>query len=241
MNRIQLFAATLAFGLLVQNAAAQTPQVQPRISTLTLTGDGTVETKPELAILQVGVTVTAKIAKDALAENSKLLDAALKAAKEAGIEPRDMQTSGLSLRPDIIRAEKWPYREVVGYQVNNLVTLRVRDIEKLGALLDKLVVLGINDIRNISFSVANSAPLVEQARAAAIKDVMDKAQKVAEAANLKIVRVLELNENSFQPPSPRPLAAAVRTSTAPRPDVPIEAGELTYRAQVNAVFEIAPK
>jgi uncharacterized protein len=238
MHRI--FAAILAFGLLVQHATAQTQPVPPRIPMLTLTGEGSAEAKPELAILQVGVAVTAKVAKDALAENSRLLAAALNAAKEAGIEPRDLQTSGLSLRPDIVRAEKWPHREVIGYQVNNLVTMRVRDIEKLGGLLDKLVVLGINDIRNITFSVANPAPLVEQARAAAIKDVMDKAQKVAEAANLKIVRVLDLNEGGVDTPSPRPFVLA-RAASAPRPDVPVEAGELVYRARVNAVFEIAPK
>ena len=240
MNRIQLAATLLAFGLLTQNVPAQTPPAQPRISTLTLTGTGTAEAKPELAMVQIGVAVTAKVAKDALAENSKLLTAALNAAKEAGIEPRDLQTSGLALRPDIIRAEKWPHREVIGYQVNNLVTMRVRDIGKLGALLDRLVVLGINDIRNISFSVANPAPLIEQARAEAIKDVMDKAQKVADAANLRIVRVLELNESGVESPSPRPTVMA-RAATAPRVEVPIEGGELTYRARVNAVFEIAPK
>lgn len=240
MNRIKLAAVALAFGLLTQNALAQTPPAQPRISTLTLTGTGTAEAKPEIAMVQIGVAVTAKVAKDALAENSKLLTAALNAAKESGIEPRDLQTSGLALRPDIIRAEKWPHREVIGYQVNNLVTMRVRDISKLGALLDRLVVLGINDIRSISFSVANPAPLIEQARAEAIKDVMDKAQKVADAANLRIVRVLELNESGVESPSPRPMVMA-RSATAPRVEVPIEGGELTYRARVNAVFEIAPK
>lgn len=240
MNRIQMLAAALALGFFTLAAQAQTQSAPTRIPTLTLTGEGIAEAKPELAILQVGVAVTAKIAKDALAENSRLLSAALNAAKEAGVEPRDLQTSGLSLRPDIVRAEKWPHREIVGYQVNNLVTIRVRDIGKLGALLDRLVVLGINDIRNISFSVADPSPQIEQARAAAIKDVMDKAQKFADAANLKIVRVLELSESGVEMPSPRPIVMA-RAAAAPRPEVPIEAGELIYRARVNAVFEIAPK
>lgn len=231
-------AALLA--LLAQNAAAQTPAYQPRIPTLVLTGEGVKEVKPELAILQIGVAVTAKVAKDALAENSNLLAAALNAAKEAGIESRDLQTSGLSLRPDIVRADKWPHREIIGYQVNNVVTMRVRDIGKLGGLLDKLVTLGINDIRNISFSVADPSPAIEEARASAVKDAVERAQKMAEAANLKIVRILELNESGIEMPAPRPQMLA-RTASAPRPEVPIEAGELVYRARVNAVFEIAPK
>lgn len=242
MNSVRsLLAAAVALAVWIPNAYAQSLPAQPRIPTLTLTGEGIAEAKPELAVVQVGVAVTAKVAKDALAENSRLLAAALNAAKEAGIEPRDLQTSGLSLRPDIVRAEKWPHREVIGYQVNNLVTMRVRDISKLGALLDRLVVLGINDIRNISFAVANPAPLIEQARAAAIKDVMEKAQKAAEAANLRIVRVLELGEAGVEAPRPVRTMYVAPAANAPRPEVPVEAGELLYRARVNAVFEIAPK
>lgn len=240
MNPILPLAAALSFGLLAHAASAQTPAAQERIPTLSLSGEGSAEAQPELATVQVGVAVTAKVAKDALAENSRLLTAALNAAKESGIEPRDLQTSGLALRPDIVRAEKWPHREVIGYQVNNVVTLRVRDISKLGGLLDRLVVLGINDIRSINFSVANPAPLIEQARAEAIKDAMRKAEKYAEAANLRIVRVLDITESGVETPSPRPLVLT-RAASAPRPDVPIEAGELVYRARVNAVFEIAPK
>jgi uncharacterized protein YggE len=240
MNRIALVVAALLFAAFSQNATAQTAPALARISTLTLSGEGTAEAAPELAMVQIGVAVTAKVAKDALAENSKLLAAALNAAKESGIEPRDLQTSGLSLRPDIVRAEKWPHREVIGYQVNNVVTMRVRDIGKLGALLDRLVALGVNDIRSISFAVANPAPLIEQARAEAIKDVMRKAEKYAEAANLRIVRVLDLSESGVETPSPRPLVLT-RAASAPRPEVPVEAGELTYRARVNAIFEIAPK
>lgn len=240
MNRIQLLVAAIAVGALAQSAFAQDAPAQQRIPTLTLTGEGSAEAQPELATVQIGVAVTAKVAKDALAENSKLLAAALNAAKESGIEPRDLQTSGLSLRPDIVRAEKWPHREVIGYQVNNIVTMRVRDISKLGALLDRLVVLGINDIRSINFSVANPAPLIEQARAEAIKDVIRKAEKYAEAANLKIVRVLNIGEVGVEVPMPR-AAIVMRNASVPRPDVPIEAGELTYRARVSAEFEIAPK
>jgi uncharacterized protein YggE len=240
MIRALPLAIALVLGFFAQGASAQMPPAQPRVPVLNLTGEGAAEVQPELAILQIGVAVTAKVAKDALAENSKLLNAALNAAKESGIETRDLQTSGLSLRPDIVRAEKWPHREVIGYQVNNIVTMRVRDISKLGGLLDRLVVLGINDIRSISFSVANPAPSIEQARADAIKDALRKAEKYAEAANLRIVRILAINESGIETPAPRPLVLT-RAASAPRPDVPVEAGELVYRARVNVELEIAPK
>ncbi|HRF08474.1 MAG TPA: SIMPL domain-containing protein [Xanthobacteraceae bacterium] len=240
MNRKISLLAALFLGFFAHAASAQTPAAQTRVPTLNLTGEGSAEASPELAVVQIGVAVTGKVAKDALAENSRLLAAALNAAKEQGIEARDLQTSGLSLRPDIVRAEKWPHREVIGYQVNNVVTMRVRDISKLGALLDRLVVLGINDIRNINFSVTNPAPLIEQARTAAIKDAISKAEKYAEAANLRIVRVLTINESGVEVPAVRPMVLT-RAASAPRPEVPIEAGEIVYRARVNVEFEIAPK
>lgn len=240
MTRFIPLLAALLLGFFAHGAAAQPSAAQPRIPTLNLTGEGVTEAKPELAVVQVGVAVTGKVAKDALAENSRLLAAALNAAKEQGIEPRDLQTSGLSLRPDIVRAEKWPHREVIGYQVNNNVTLRVRDLAKLGALLDRLGVLGINDIRGVSFAVANPAPLIEQARSAAIRDAMSKAESYAEAAGLRIVRVLAINESGLELPEQRPMVLT-RAASAPRPEVPIEAGEIVYRARVNIEFEIAPK
>lgn len=242
MTSIRPVAATLIVIFLSAHspASAQIQAAQERIPILSLSGQGTIEAKPEIASIQIGVSVAGKVAKDAIAENSRLLTAALNAAKEAGVESRDLQTAGLSLHPDIVRAEKWPHREIIGYQVNNVVTMRVRDLDKVGALLDRLVVLGINDIRSVHFSNANPTPLVEQARAAAIKDVMDKAQKYADAANLKIVRVLTISEGAVQMPGPRQVM--YRTAqAAPRPDVPVEGGELVYRATVSATFEIAPK
>ena len=247
MIRFQPLLAAFALALFVQTASAQTqsaptPPAPPRIPTLSLSGEGTIEAAPELATLQIGVSVKAKTASEALAENSKLLAAALDAAKQHGLEARDLQTSALSLRPDIIRTERWPFRDVTGYQASNLVTIRVRDISRLGALLDRLVVLGVNDIRNISFSVAKPAALIEQARMAAMRDVMEKARKYAEAGDFKIVRILTINEGTVEAPTPR-LARQYDASlaSAARPEVPIEAGELTFRARVTATIEIGPK
>ena len=221
-----------AFVLLTQSAVAQ-----ERIPTLSLTSEGFVTAKPDIATVQVGVEVTSKTARDAIAQNSKQLSAALNAAKEAGIEPRDLQTAGLSLSPDTVRPDRSQPARIVGYQAVNMVTIRVREIGKLGGLLDQLVVAGANDIQGIRFSVADRSPLIEQARAAAIKDVLRKAEIYAEAANLRIVRILSMSEYSFC--APQPMMRAVQA--APRPEVPVEAGELSFRVQVNASFEIAPK
>jgi uncharacterized protein YggE len=233
MSRSRPAAAIFLFTFIMLGGTAA---AQERIPTLSLTGDGVANAKPDLAIVQVGVEVTAKTAKDAIAQNSKLLGAALNAAKEAGIEARDLQTAGISLSPDTVRPDRSQPVRIVGYQAANAVTIRVREISKLGGLLDQLVVAGANDIRGIHFSVADRTPLIEQARKDAIKDVLRKAEIYAEAANVRIVRILSMSETSFD--APVPLA---RAQAAQRPDVPVEAGELTFRVRVNASFEIAPK
>lgn len=233
MNAMRFAAVLFSVFLALAGSAA----AQERIPTLSLTGEGVVNAKPDLAIVQVGVEVTAKTAKDAIAQNSKQLAAALNAAKDAGIEPRDLQTAGISLNPDTVRPDKAQPIRIVGYQALNAVTIRVRDLSKLGALLDQLVVAGANDIQGIRFSVADRTPLIEEARKAAIKDVLRKAEIYAEAANLKIVRILSMSESASD--MPQPLARTMQQ--AARPDVPVEAGELAFRIRVNASFEIAPK
>ncbi len=228
-------AAIAAVSLLAGPVAAQ-----QQISTLTLTGEGVVNARPDIATVQVGVAVTGKVAKDALLENSKLLTAALNAAKENGIEPRDLQTSGISLTPDVTRPNDYQSVRIVGYRVNNLLSIRIRDLEKLGGLLDRLVVVGANDIRSVTFSVANPAPLIEQARIAAIKDAVRKAEIYAEAANLKIVRVISISDSGIDFPRPQQRVRTLAASPE-RVDVPVEAGEQAFTARVGAVFEIAPK
>ncbi len=213
---------------------------QQQISTLTLTGEGVVNASPDIATVQVGVAITGKVAKDALLENSKLLTAALNAAKENGIEPRDLQTSGISLTPDVTRPNDYQSVRIVGYRVNNMLSIRIRDLEKLGGLLDRLVVIGANDIRSVTFSVANPTPLIEQARIAAIKDAVRKAEIYAEAANLKIVRVISISDSGIDFPRPQQRVRTLAASPE-RVDVPVEAGEQAFTARVGAVFEIAPK
>lgn len=223
-------------------AAAQNPQ-EPRLSTLALTGEGKVFARPDLATVTVGVTAQSKNAKDAIAENSRLIGAVIAAAKEAGVEPRDLQTARVSLNPQYTDPKQTPReaRKIVAYEAVNTLTIRVRDLEKLGGLLDRLVVSGANNIRGVALSVAKPEPLLDKARAAALKDALRKAELYAEAGNLKIVRVLEINETGANIPYAQVRRFAAEPAAAPRPDVPVEAGEQQFHANVSVIFEIAPK
>lgn len=238
-----LFGALAAVSALPGSGAAQ-PAAAAQISTLSLNGEGTALARPDLAVVSLGVTAQARTAKEAIAENSRLIAAVLAAAKEAAIESRDLQTARVSLSPQYSNpppASREP-RRIVGYDANNSLTIRVRDLEKLGNLLDRLVVAGATDIRGVTLTVAKPEPLLDEARAAALKDALRKAELYAAAGNLRIVRIVEIVEAGASAPVAQ--VRAYRTAAAapaPRPDVPVEAGEQTFTANVNVVFEIAPK
>ena len=241
MHPIRLFLIGLALFSLSPVSHAQT-QPEPKLPVLSLSAEGTAIARPDLAIVQVGVTSQAKTAKEAIAETSRLVAAVIAAAKEAGIEPRDLATSRVSLNPQYPPTRD--QRRIVGYEAANALTIRVRELDKLGNLLDQLVVAGANDIRSISLTVSKPQPVLDEARAAAVKEALRKAQLYAEAGNLRVVRLVELVESGAVVPIQRvqrSYAAPSAAAAQARPDVPIEAGEQEFRVTMNAIFEIAPK
>jgi hypothetical protein len=234
-------AAILLGAIVIAFAAPAVAQEQQR-PTLTVVGEGRATARPDLAIVSLGVVTQASRADAALVENSKAMTGVIAAAKEAGIAERDLRTTQVSLQPQYSRpgAGAGEIPRVVGYQATNGVTIRVRDLEKLGALLDRLVVAGSNELRGIEFSVAEPGALRDAARADAMKDAVRKAGILAEAAGVRIVRLFTAVEDGID--SPRPLVARMAMDAAPaRPVVPIEAGEQEFRGRVTAVFEIEAK
>lgn len=233
---------TLVAGVLLGSALVLTPAVGQERSTPTITvvGEGLATAAPDLAIVSVGVVAQAARARDALTQNSRSMNEVIAAAKEAGIESRDLETSQISLRPQYSRPAQGGREapKVVGYEASNTLSVRVRDLEKLGGVLDRLVSVGANELRGINLTLADPAPLRDKARAAAMKDAIRKAQMLAEAADVRIVRIFSIVEESQSPP--RPVAMRMQAEAAASP-VPIEAGEQEIRGRVTAVFEIAPK
>jgi uncharacterized protein YggE len=161
--------------------------------------------------------------------------------KDAGIEPRDVETSRVSMRPQYSQPSPGVREapKLVGYEATNAVAIRVRAIEKVGTVLDRLVTVGANQVRGVELMLAEPGPLRDKARAAAMKDALRKGALLAEAAGVRIVRLFSVVEDFSE--TPRPLAMRMTADAASRPQVPIEAGEQEIRGRVTAVFEITPK
>lgn len=240
MNRRYLpaLAVAAALALPTMAAAQQASNPPPRII---VAGEGEAAVAPDLAIVTLSVLREAETAREALDENNEATAAVIAAMKEAGIESRDLQTSGLQINPRYVYpknddGEGQP--RIVAYQVTNTLTVRVRDIGRVGEILDRSVSLGVNQGGGIAFSNDDPSAARTEARRRAVEDAIARARTLAEAAGVGLGPIVELSEQSFAPP-PMPMAAGRAYRMEARSDaVPVEAGESVYRIQVNAIFEL---
>ena len=230
----------VATALVVPNiAAAQETRQPPRI---VVTGEGETAVAPDMAILTLTVMRDAETARAALDENNAAMAAVVAAMREAGIESRDLQTSGLQINPRYVYPQSpqdgQQQPRIVAYEVSNTLTVRVRDIAAVGAILDQSVSLGVNQGGSISFTNDDPAEATTEARRLAVQDATARARTLAEAAGVTLGSVIEISEQSMvRPPMPMGSPRAYRMEAA-ADAVPVEAGENTYRVQVNVTFEI---
>lgn len=206
----------------------------PGMSRLTVTGQGEARVAPDLATIQLGVTTQAASAAEAMRQNSAQQTAVIEALAGAGIEQADVQTSGLNLNPLMDYAEgRAPM--VTGYQASNMVSVRVRDVARLGEVLDAIVAAGANEINGISFIRDDAGASEDEARRAAVADARHKAEVLAEAAGLTLGPVLMLRDTPAME-GPRPMMMETRAASDAK--VPIAPGEVALNAMVEMQFAL---
>ncbi|MCB4771064.1 SIMPL domain-containing protein [Ancylobacter sp. Lp-2] len=233
-----LVSASLFAGL--SPLSAQELSAAPRRPTLTVTGEGHAAAAPDMARFSTGVISDGKTAREALDANSKAVADMIAALKDSGVEARDIATSGFSVQPQYAPPKKdstEPPR-VVAYQVQNNVSVRLRDLGRLGDLLDKMVTSGANQIGGISFDIAEPAKLEDKARVAAVEDARHQAELIAQASGVRLVRILTVTGNGGVRPMGRAMAAPMLMKAD---SVPVEAGEAEVQASVSVTYEIEPR
>ena len=238
------FAAGLFLSLPVL-AAAGLPAFAadaPRQAVITVIGEGRATMAPDMAVLTFSVVKQEKTAREALDNNNKAMSDVLAALKTAGIAERDLQTSGFSVQPQYrypqgTDGQQLP-PELIGYQVSNALKVRVRDLSKLGGIIDQSVTLGVNQGGDIQFTNDKPDSAVEEARKNAVADAIARAKTLASAAGVKLGNVIEINENGPRP-QPMPVMRAAMMKSEADSAVPIQGGESSYNIQVNVTFAIA--
>jgi uncharacterized protein YggE len=229
----------LAVALLVALAASACVAVAPndgarrRTSTVTVAGSGTVSATPDQAEITTGVVTQAATAAQALAANSQAMERLLQSLGNLGIGPRDIQTTNISVSPQRRAPKEGQPPEITGYEVSNQVRVKVRDLARLGQVLDRQVSQGANLVYGIHFGLQEPAPLLDEARKRAMADARRRADLYAAAAGLKVGRVLSVQEAGVTPPGPAPRMAM---SAA----VPVAPGEQEIQATVTVTFTLDP-
>ena len=234
MQRLS-FAAAAVIGLLaaISPAFAEGGKM-PRI--ISLSGHGEVRATPDIAYVTSGVVTQGATAADALAANTKAMTDLFAALKDSGIEDRDVQTSNFSVQPRYDFSNNQAPK-MVGYDVSNNVTVTLRKVDTLGALLDRMVQSGSNQISGISFDVSKPDDAMDEARKLATEDATRKAKVYAKAMSIELGNVMQVSEGSAaQPPMPMVRSTMMKADAAP--PVPMTAGEQTLAVDVNVIWEI---
>jgi uncharacterized protein YggE len=202
-----------------------------------ISGEGSVSAAADFARVTLGVTSTGKNAGEAMAANAKAANALVSLVKAEGVAPADIQTSELSISPMFSQAPPGQQTAptITGYSVSNNLTVTLRDIPRLGALLDKAVAAGVNSIYGIGFGHNDPSALLDKARPLAVADARRKAEIYATAGGARIGRLMVLTEEAGRQ---MPVAFS-RTFAAGAPaPTPIEAGEDKLTVTVIARFEL---
>lgn len=245
MKKGQVFLAAL--GLLIVGAItigafyfANRQAVADRFS---VTGSGSVYAKADIANLTIGFrTETSKTAAEATKEATDKMNNILSEIKSLGIEEKDIKTTNYSLNPVYNWTEK-DGQKLAGYEVSQNVSVKVRDLEKIGDIISKTTEQGANQIGGVSFTIDDEYELKNEARELAIEKAKEKAALIAAQAGMKLGKVTGFYENSSQPimydyVNVRKEMLAVEDLAGGLTSPSIEAGQNEIKVEVTLTYEV---
>jgi len=197
-------------------------------------GEGKVYTKPDIAFVDFSVVTQGVRIKDVQEANTSKMNNIITFLKKSGIEEKDIKTTSYSLYPQYVYEEsKIP--QISGYQINQTVSIKIRDLTKVGDILQDAVGWGVNQVNSLYFGVENDEQLKEQAREMAIKDAKAKAEKLASQIGIKLGKIIGFSEsgNGYIPIYKEGYGVGGGSAS---PD--IQAGESEIVVNVTLTYEI---
>ena len=209
-------------------------ELQQEAKTILVSGSGTASDRADEATVILGVQTEGKTASEASRENAELMASVIDAIKDLGLTEEDMRTVSYSIYPVYSKSD---YSEIVGYRVINMISVKVRDMNLIGTVIDVATANGANRIQGVSFglSLEKREELKRKAYIAALKDAESKASLIAETLNVEITGVYYVTESMYQPYKPYydyrfEIAGTPSTST------PIIEGKLTVSVTVQVAY-----
>ena len=240
-GRAGILVAVLALGALVLTGCGSDTTVVsggPNPNAITVSGQGVAYGTPDVADIQIGVQAQARTVADARDQAASAMDAVVKSIKGNGVAAEDIRTVQFSIDPRYTTPPGGGSSVLTGYQVSNVVTVRIRKIDTAGKIIDDAAGAGGNNttIRSISFSILDQTKLQAEARELAVKDAKDRADKLAKLNGVKVGKPLQISEGSsgVSPISYAPAPSLARADVA----TTIESGQLRVTVNVNVNYAI---
>ncbi len=234
LRHLGLLAALLAASTFAQD---RSPPLPADATLLQVSAHGEVRHAPDVATIGAGVTTQDADAAMAMRDNAARMDKVIAALRQAGIAASEIQTAGIGLQAQYAWGDKQPPK-ITGYQASNTVNVRLHDMAKIGKVLAALVAAGANQIDGPNFAVDKPDAALDEARRAALAQARARAELYAQAAGLRVRRIVSISESGQSLPSPRPMMRMAAGAAAAMAAPPIEAGENALGIDLNVQFEL---
>ena len=241
---VSLLVGMVLLALVVGCAPSASPVEAPESieRSITVVGEGEASVAPDVAEANVGVEVLAPTVKEATKEAKERMTAIMAALEKAGIAEKDIQTSNYSIYferyPEVRAMVEAPPPEVEGsYRVSNMLRIKIRDLDKIGAVLDGVIEAGANNVYGVNFTVDDLSEVRSEARGKAIDNAKAKAQELADLNGVDLGEVFQISE-VIGGPFPTMGLSVVREYAGGAG--PISPGELEFSVQIQVSYAIAP-
>ena len=235
MNRFAI--SLLAASAVASPAMAAEVQIQAQGPVVELTVNESVEAAPDIATVSAGVTTQAKTAVEAMKANATAMTAVVARIKQLGVAERDIQTSGISLGAMYDYNQQTQRQVFRGYQASNRVSVKLRDIQRTGEVLDALVAAGATDLGGPDWSIDDDTAARGQARTAAVRRAQAQALEYARLTGYSGVRLLEINE-TMVPSRPMPMMRQMAVAEAADASTPVQPGMVEAAVTVTVKYEM---
>lgn len=237
---LALVVAAIYLALLARNAAKQHDYIgrpESQRDTIAIAAEGKVTARPDIASISAGVMTEKKTVVEAQKENTAKMNAIIAKIRSFGVSDDDVKTTNYSIYPQY----DWVNNRQVerGFQVSQNVEVKVRDLAKIGDILAAVGELGANQVGGVTFTIDEPEELRQQARLKGLEAAKKKAQALADAAGVKLGKVVGFSESEGYTPSPMYYAKAEGMgggSAAPS----IESGSQDVIVNVSVMYEILP-
>ena len=238
MKNIMLYAAASLAAFAPAAAFAAEIHIEAKNPVVELSVVEVIESAPDTATFSTGVETSAPIASSALRQNSVEVAKVIAQLQKLGIAERDIQTSGVNLNAEYDYIQATQKNRFKGYRVSNQVQVKIRDIAKLGTIMDSVVVSGATNINGPWFSIGNDSEVKKAARTAALANGKAQAESYARAAGYGGVRLLSVSEGLVGQPMPYVKTGQRMMAEASDASVPIAPGQVGTSVVLNLQYEM---